>query len=227
MEPLTAADLAELALVLAGPDCAVCHAYFVPDEAERVCSACRELCAVCQSALETNIASLSACTHRFHDDCIRGWEATCVAKKIILSCPVCRKDSIISFSAEERLVQIRDYIIGALKDETAVIETIVVASSRKRLRLDAIHTELRALQDRIAANKTQIEFYTHKIPKLQVLKAQAPLYEVSAVLSDMKTLLQRYETTRRELMVENIALAARVKALKQNYREVYGKSFAL
>jgi hypothetical protein len=34
----------------------------------------------------------TSCGHTFHDDCLKGWRATCVGKGLSVTCPNCRAE---------------------------------------------------------------------------------------------------------------------------------------
>jgi len=216
MEPpadLTADDLAELA-----------HLFGYPDLADALAV---ENCAICQAPLDTDTASLSRCTHRFHADCIQNWETICHDKGKCMSCPVCRAEpNDIVYSAEhlrDLQLQIETFLNDMAKAETIVPDT----ESAKRQRIDAIYAELRLLRDKINASNARLAFYAQKIPDIAAHLVRAGPIRHTASYRKLLNLLNRCEKAERDLAAEHKAMAKDMRALRREYKAMTGRRFGM
>jgi len=188
-------------------------------------------CAVCQAPLEREIARLSKCAHVFHDACIQKWEKTCRRKKRKLSCPVCRVEPSTVICSPEHdsrlLADMRIFLAKTTKREAAMDKEIAAENLSKRDRLDAIHAELRALQDMIAGNKTRWAFYNRKIPKLRTFLSTMPKLQEQAMRGAAHATWTRYKERKKALFSERIAYVQRVRTLRVECRQIAGKPFVV
>ena len=57
-------------------------------------------CAICFDKMEHPISTLT-CGHHFHEDCIEGWDATCITDHKKTTCPLCRSDGTVELCSPE------------------------------------------------------------------------------------------------------------------------------